>query len=446
VVLVILAACPQRITDNSYVLTVAPAAASLFVDDSLRFSATLVDHNGAPVSTPMSWSVDNPAVARVDSVGMVRGIATGSATIRVSAHGQAASASLVVVVDSGQTLSVAPNAASLYVNGSQQFTATVKDRNGKTVPSSPQWQSNNPAVATVDGNGLVRAVGTGSTTIQAKVRNLVAAAPVTVAAPQPAPVVLVGAGDIASCTNPNDSATAKIVDGIPGTVFVAGDNAYPNGSASDYANCYAPTWGRFKSRTRPAPGNHEYNTTGAAGYFGYFGSAAGDPAKGYYSYDLGAWHIVVINSVIGRGVGSPQEQWLRTDLAANQTKCTLAYWHYPRFSSGSSHGSDASMQPIWQALYDFGAEVVISGHEHNYERFAPQGPAGQLDMAGGIREFVVGTGGAGNYMFGTARPNSEIRYNATAGVIKLTLYGDHYDWQYIPTSGSFTDTGTSSCH
>ena len=445
VVLVIVTACPQRITDNSYVLTVAPAAANLFVDDSLHFSATLLDRNGAPVSTPMSWSVDNPTVASVDSSGVVRGIASGSATIRVSAQGQTASASLVVVVDSGQTLGVAPNAANLYVNGSQQFTATLKDRNGKTVPSSAQWQSSNTAVATVDASGLVKAVGTGSTTIQAKVRNLVAAAPVTVAA-QPASVVLVGAGDIASCTTQGDSATAKIVDGISGTVFVAGDNAYPDGSASDYANCYAPTWGRFKSRTRPAPGNHEYNTTGAAGYFGYFGSAAGDPAKGYYSYDLGAWHIVVINSVIARNAGSPQEQWLRTDLAANQKKCTLAYWHYPRFSSGSTHGSDASMQPIWQALYDLGADVVISGHEHNYERFASQTPTGQLDMARGVRQFVVGTGGAGNYTFGAPRPNSEVRYNATPGVIKLTLYADRYDWQYIPTSGSFTDTGTDSCH
>jgi uncharacterized protein YjdB len=442
---VILAACPQRITDNSYVLTVSPSVGNVFVNDSLRFSATLVDRNGAVVSSSMSWSVDNPAVASVDAAGMVRGVASGSATVRASARGQTGSAALVVVLDNGQTLSVTPNGANLYINSSQQFTATLKDRNGGIVPSTAQWESNNTAVATVDANGLVKGVGTGSATIQAKVRNLVAAGAVTVS-PQTASVVLVGAGDIATCTNQNDSATAKVVEGIPGTVFVAGDNAYPNGSVTDYANCYAPTWGRFKARTHPAPGNHEYNTPGAAGYFGYFGSAAGDPSKGYYSYDLGAWHIVVINSVMAHSAGSAQEQWLRADLTANTQKCTLAYWHHPRFSSGATHGSDASMLPVWQALYDHGADVVVSGHEHNYERFAPQTPNGQLDAAKGIREFVVGTGGAGNYTFGTTLANSEVRYNATPGVIKLTLYGDHYDWQYIPTSGSFTDSGSGSCH
>lgn len=426
-------------------LTVAPAAANLFVDDSLRFTATLVDRTGAVVSTPLSWSVDNPAVARIDSVGVVRGVASGSATIHVSARGQTASASVVVVMDSGQTLSVVPNGANLYVNGSAQFTATLKDRNGKTLPTSAQWESSNPGVATVSASGLVKGVGTGAATIQAKVRTLVAAAPVTVG-PPPASVVLVGAGDISSCTNNNDEATAKLIDAINGAVFTAGDNVYPNGAASDYANCYDPTWGRFKPRTHPAPGNHEYNTPGATGYFGYFGAAAGDPSKGYYSYDLGAWHITVINSQITRVAGSAQEQWLRADLAAHPTKCTLAYWHYPRFSSGSTHGSDASMQAIWQALYDNGADVVVSGHEHNYERFAPQAPSGERDTARGIREFVVGTGGAGNYTFGTPVPNSEIRYNATPGVIKLTLYQDHYDWQYIPTSGSFTDSGSGSCH
>jgi len=259
---------------------------------------------------------------------------------------------------------------------------------------------------------------------------------------------LVGAGDISTCSNQGDSATAKIIDGISGTVsvFVAGDNAYPDGSAADYANCYDPTWGRFKSRTHPAPGNHEYNIPGASGYFDYFGSAAGDPSKGYYSYDYGGWHIVAINSVITRNAGSAQEQWLRADLAANQKKCILAYWHYPRFSSGSVHGSDASMQAIWQALYDYGADIVVSGHEHNYERFAPQTPTGELDNARGIRQFVAGTGGAGNYSFGVTQPNSEVRYNATPGVLKFTLYADHYDWQFIPTSGSFTDTGSGSCH
>ncbi|HLZ45757.1 MAG TPA: Ig-like domain-containing protein [Gemmatimonadales bacterium] len=445
------------ITDSGDVLSVTPTAANLFVSDSMRFTATLVDKSGAHVSAPLTWSIDNASVASVDGAGMVRALAAGSATVRVTAQGDVASAPIVVAVDSGQTLSVAPTAVSLTVSGTQQLTATLRDRNGKAMAATPQWSSNNTAVATVDANGMVKAVTAGSATIQAKVRNLVASASIRVSTAS-AGAVLVGAGDIATCTNQNDSLTAKIVDGIPGAVFVAGDNAYPNGSPADYANCYGPTWGRFKSRTHPAPGNHDYNcgpsaspaiagcTTPAAGYFGYFGAAAGDPSKGYYSYELGAWHIVVINSMMTRTTGSAMEQWLRADLAAHPTKCALAYWHYPRFSSGSTHGSDASMQPIWQALYDYGADVVVSGHEHNYERFAPQTPTGQADPAHGIREFVVGTGGAGNYTFETPQPNSEVRYSATPGVIKFTLYADHYDWLYIPTSGSFTDSGSGACH
>jgi uncharacterized protein YjdB len=444
-VLGILAACPRSITDNGYVLTVAPAAANVFIDDSLRLTATLVDHSGAVVSTPMSWSVDNPSVASVDTTGTVHGHASGSATISVSAKGQTASASVVVVVDSGQTLSVAPNAARLYVSSSQQFTATLKDRNGKTLPSAVQWESNNTAVATVDANGLVRGVSTGTASIQAKVHNLVAAAPVTVA-PMPASVVLVGAGDIASCTLSADEATAKLLDAIDGTVFTAGDNAYENGSASDFSQCYGPTWGRHKSRTRPAIGNHEYNTIGASGYFDYFGGAAGDGNKGYYSYELGAWHIIVLNSNVAMNAGSPEETWLRADLAAHPARCTLAIWHHPRFSSGH-HGSSASSQPLWQALYDAGADLVIVGHDHLYERFKPQTATGQVDMARGIREFVVGTGGAGLYAFEHPAPNSEVKDNQTHGVLKLTLYGDRYDWKFVPVAGSsFTDSGTGNCH
>ena len=441
----ILAGCPRSITDNGYVLTVAPAAANVFVDDSLRFSATLVDHSGAVVSTPMSWSVDNPAVASVDTTGMVHGHASGSATISVSAKGQTASAMAVVVVDSGQTLSVAPNTANLYVTGAQQFTATLKDRNGKTLPSSAQWESNNTAVATVDANGLVRGVSTGTATIQARVHNLLAAAPVTVA-PMPASVVLVGAGDIASCTLSADEATAKLLDAIDGAVFTAGDNAYENGSAADFSQCYGPTWGRHKSRTRPVIGNHEYNTIGASGYFDYFGAVAGDRTKGYYSYDLGAWHIIVLNSNLAMNAGSPEETWLRSDLAAHPVRCTLAIWHHPRFSSGH-HGSSTASQPLWQALYDANADLVVVGHDHTYERFKPQTPAGAVDMTRGIREFVIGTGGAGLYAFEHPAPNSEVKNNQTHGVLRLTLYGDHYDWKFVPVAGSsFTDSGTANCH
>lgn len=443
---VILGACPRTITETSYTLTVAPATANLFVDDSARFTAQLTDNTGNAVPAPLTWAIDNPAIASIDSGGMVLARAAGSATIRVSAKGETASAAVLVVVDSGHTLTIAPSALSLYVNGGEQLSVTLKDRNGKTLSVTPQWASSNTAVATVDGRGFVTAVKTGSATIQVTARGLVAAAAVTVS-PAPASVVLVGAGDIATCTGSGDEATADLLDGIPGTVFTAGDNAYNDGSPAEYATCYAPSWGRHKSRTKPALGNHEYQTPNAAGYFGYFGTAmGGGPTTGYYSYNWGAWHIVVLNSNIAMTAGSAQETWLRADLAAHPATCTLAIWHHPRFSSGD-HGSSAAPQPLWQALYDAGADVVVSGHDHTYERFAPQTPDGQVDNARGIRQFVVGTGGAGLHPFNHPAPNSQVKNNTAHGVLKLTLYGDRYDWKFVPVAGStFTDSGTATCH
>jgi hypothetical protein len=223
--------------------------------------------------------------------------------------------------------------------------------------------------------------------------------------------VFVGAGDIANCGRTEDEATAKLLDNITGTVFTLGDNVYPDGTLTLFNDCYAPTWGRHKSRTKPVPGNHDYHVSGAAGYFDYFGAAAGDRSKGYYSYNLGAWHIIALNSEIAPISGSAQEQWLKADLAADQSMCTLAYWHKPRFSSGQ-HGNIAASQPLWQALYNDGADVVLNGHDHTYERFAPQNPNAQADPKG-IREFVVGTGGAGLYPFPNIQPNSEVRNNTT---------------------------------
>jgi hypothetical protein len=264
--------------------------------------------------------------------------------------------------------------------------------------------------------------------------------------------VLVGAGDIAVCGSTHDDATAALLDGIDGTVFTLGDNAYPNGSSTDYANCYNPSWGRHKARTRPSPGNHEYNTANASGYFSYFGSAAGTQGQGYYSYDLGDWHIIVLNSntncsTISCAAGSAQEQWLRQDLAANTKSCTLAYWHHPRFNSGAAHGNSTAVAPFWDALYEYNAEIVLNGHEHIYERFAPQTPNAVADPARGIREFVVGTGGASHYTFGTIKANSEVRNGTTDGVLKLTLRAGGYDWAFVPASGgTFTDSGSGTCH
>jgi len=257
--------------------------------------------------------------------------------------------------------------------------------------------------------------------------------------------VFVGAGDIASCSRDQDEATAKLLDNISGTVYTTGDNVYPDGTASQFTNCYGPTWGRHKNRTRPSPGNHDYHTSGASGYYNYFGTAAGDSGKGYYSYNLGAWHIIALNSEVGYSAGSAQVQWLRNDLAANQKVCTLAYWHHPRFSSGQ-HGNSSRSQPFWDALYEYGADVVINGHDHTYERFAPQNPNGQADANRGIREFIAGTGGAGLYSFPSIQPNSQVRNNTTYGVLKLTLHSTSYDWQFVPIAGqNFTDSGSSNC-
>jgi hypothetical protein len=265
--------------------------------------------------------------------------------------------------------------------------------------------------------------------------------------------VLVGAGDIASCDDLTGAyATAKLIEKIPGTVFAAGDLAYPNGSDEDFTKCYGPTWGRFKDRTRPAPGNHEYHSDGASGYNRYFGDAAGDPKKGYYSYDLGTWHIIALNSecdqVGGCDAVSPQGKWLKDDLDQHHSACTLAYFHKPLFSSGGSHGNDPHMKPLWSALYQAGAEIVINGHDHNYERFALQDPDGKVDTARGMREFVVGSGGKNSHRtLGATKPNSEARNDNTFGVLKLTLHAKGYDWEFVPEAGkTFTDSGSGTCH
>jgi hypothetical protein len=262
--------------------------------------------------------------------------------------------------------------------------------------------------------------------------------------------VLVGAGDIAGCeTLAGALATARLLDAIPGTVFTVGDHAYPDGTAPEFAECYTPTWGRHRARTRPAVGNHDYETRSAAPYFAYFGAAAGEPGKGYYSYDLGAWHVVVLNSncrEVGCEAGSPQERWLRADLAAHPSACSLAYWHHPRYSSGP-HGPEARMAPLWQALHEAGVELAISGHDHLYERFAPQDAAGRLDRARGVRQFVVGTGGRSGYRFHGAQDHSEMRATGVFGVLKLTLAPGRYAWEFVPVAGhSFTDAGGEDCH
>lgn len=263
--------------------------------------------------------------------------------------------------------------------------------------------------------------------------------------PAPNDPVIAGAGDIAN-SGAGDEATAKLLDSInPTVVYTTGDNAYPNGTLSEFRTYYEPTWGRHKVKTKPSPGNHEHHTSGASGYYDYFGAAAGERGKGYYSYDIGEWHLIALNSSISMGATSEQVGWLKNDLAAHTNACTLAYFHHPLFSSGD-HGNQTQVKPLWDALYSANADVVLNGHDHSYERFAPQNPSGTLDTARGIREFVVGTGGASYYPFDIIKPNSEARSTGTHGVLKLTLHAGGYDWQFIPEAGkTFTDSGSDDC-
>jgi hypothetical protein len=263
-------------------------------------------------------------------------------------------------------------------------------------------------------------------------------------------MTLVGAGDIADCRTTAARATARLVSRRAGFVFTAGDNAYPNGTAADFRYCYAPSWGRFRNRTFPAPGNHDLHRSHGRGYFDFFGKRAGKRGKGWYSADLGSWHLIVLNSncdIVGCGRGSPQLRWLEADLAASRARCTIAIWHHPLFSSGK-HGDAAVVKPFWDALARAGAEIVINGHDHDYERFAPQTPAGRLDRSFGIREFIVGTGGGVlRDGFRSIHRNSEVHTTRTHGVLALTLHRAGYRWRFIRSDGArFSDRGSDACH
>lgn len=268
--------------------------------------------------------------------------------------------------------------------------------------------------------------------------------------------ILVGAGDIAGCANLSGAeATAHLIDNIPGTVFAAGDLAYEDGSDADFRRCYDLTWGRFKDRTRPALGNHEYVDFNAGGYFRYWGKQAGEPGKGYYSYELGAWHIVVLNTNCGAkelggcGKGSPEEVWLKQDLQAHSKACVLAYGHHAMYSSGllAKHARHPELEAFWEDLYAAHADLILAGHEHSYERFAQQDPHGRKDPEHGIRQITVGTGGRSHTLLGPPQPNSEVRNDNTFGVLKLTMGPDSYKWEFMPEAGkTFQDSGEGHCH
>ncbi len=268
--------------------------------------------------------------------------------------------------------------------------------------------------------------------------------------------VLVGAGDIASCSSLEGArATAKLIEQIPGTVFAAGDLAYEHGTAEEFSECYGTTWGRFKDRTMPAPGNHEYASNHGRAYFDYWGKRAGADGKGYYSFDLGSWHVIALNTncggpgVGGCGQGSDQEKWLKEDLAAHPNSCVAAFGHHALYSSGllKKHAIHPELRDLWRDLYAAHAALMLAGHEHSYERFAPQDPDGNADETNGIREIVVGTGGRSHHPLGMPLPNSEVRNADTFGVLKLTLSPGKYRWEFVPVDGveGFHDSGQGAC-
>jgi len=294
---------------------------------------------------------------------------------------------------------------------------------------------------------------------------LLAAGAARAAPVQTTPVqTLYVAGDIARCKHPDPrwsgaAATAQLVEWAlradrQALVLTLGDHTYPNGTAREFTNCYGPTWGRFRDRTWPTPGNHEYGTPGAAPYFDYFGARArGVDGNGYYSLRLGPWHIIALNSNLKGAQHAAQIAWLKGELdhGSNPARCTLAFWHHPLYTSGG-HTGPGRMQDAWALLYQAGAELVLSGHDHDYERFAPQDAHGQLDRARGVRQFVVGTGGAYATPFLRIRDNSELREASFDGVLQLTLHAAGYDWQFLAAepervpAGASLDRGTGRCH
>jgi hypothetical protein len=372
----------------------------------------------------------------------------------------------------GQTLTAGPGLWSAYPPASYAYQWLSCDSTGTNCNQISGATSNTYAVTTSDVGATVRVAVTASNSLGSAVANSADSGVVISAASD---IVVAAAGDIACDplnTNFNNGfgttgfcqamATSNLlVKDSPMAILPLGDDQYECGSLSAFQNSYGSSWGRLKQITYPVPGNHEYQSTNpfggtgcsnqATGYFSYFGSVAGSPGHGYYSYNLGTWHIIALNtsnqcSNVPCAAGSAQETWLKNDLAAHPAACTLAYWHQPLFTSENAVKGPGSL-PFWQDLYAAGADVILNGHAHNYERFDLQSPGGVVDPAG-IREFVVGTGGDDHANFSiTPAANSQVRNSNTFGVLKLTLHADSYSWQFVPAAGSvFTDSGTTGCH
>jgi hypothetical protein len=461
--------------------TVAVSPASIVAGGgSSAITVTVRDGSGTPlpgVTVTLSANGSNtivqpPGLTNASGVasGTLSSTSAGVKTVTATASGvvinqqPAITVTAAAISTSQSTVQAIPT--TVVVNSPSSISVTAKDQFGNPVSGATVHLSatgtgvsvTQPAAAT-DATGVatgsVKASSTGTVTVSATAGGaaLTQTASITVEAVG-ASVVFIGAGDIADCGNDNDAATAALINAIPSVpVFTLGDDAYPNGSTNDFKNCYNPTWGAFKSRTHPSAGNHEYDVSStAAPYFAYFGAAAGTAGQGYYSFDLGSWHVIVLNSNIATDPGSPQELWLKADLAAHPNQCTLAYWHHPLYSSiggtsGTSGAVITSARPLWDDLYAAGVELVLNGHRHVYERLAPMKPDGSPDPVNGIRTIIAGMGGESGGDLTNIFPTSEVREGRTFGILKLTLTAGSYSWQFIGVPGStFTDSGTNSCH
>jgi hypothetical protein len=445
---------------NHIVATRDGTATAIYVNGVLRATGTLFgpagDATGNPLFVGSSSGTNDYFAGLVDETAIYGSALSAS---RVRAHFDAAAATAappVVTLDSpaaGSTMDAAPTFGG-HAEPGRSSTVDVKLYDGTAASGTPV-QTLTTALQPAGTFSVAASASLPSGTYSAKVEQTIdgvvfASAAKTFGVDASAAPALLVAGDISGCDTFGDEATAALLDRLPGTVVAAGDLAYEDGSASDFANCYDPSWGRQRSRTRPSLGDHDYRTPGAAAYFDYFGAAAGEPGKGYYSYDVGSWHVVTLNAdcdeIGGCDAGSPQEHWLRADLADNAKPCTIAVLHTPLFSSGTEHGDNNAYKPFWQVMQSYGVEAVVGGADHLYERFAPQTPDGVADP-NGIREFTVGSGGRSHYPFGAIEANSLARNNDTFGVLKLTLREGAYDWEFVPEDGmTFTDTGSDACH
>jgi hypothetical protein len=390
---------------------------------------------------------------------------------QVALYGSALPASRVLAhyLDAGPNVSLDSPAAGSTMDATPTFGGSAGTQSADSADvsvkiytgSSPSGSPVQTLTAPVDTNGIFSinsgALASGTYTAVASQTDdtgNVASRSTTFTVAAGGDPTLLAAGDIGDCTSPGSAATEQLLEELPGTVAAIGDLAYPDGSPTAINQCYDPTWGRQYARTRPALGDHDYGTGTAAAYFQYWGSNAGTSGEGWYSYNLGSWHIVVLNTECGEisggcGAGSPEEQWLRADLAAHPAACTLAYFHEPLFSSAATSApADPEVEPFWQDLYNAGADVVVSAQYHSYERFAAQDPSGAADPSYGIREFVVGTGGRyADDPVVQVQPNSQVINDQTKGVLELTLHASSYSWQFIPVAGqTFTDSGSGTCH